>query len=197
MIRVNLLPTAVLSAEEGGGDVQAGGNAEEIRRKGITNLLLMMILPAALYIYGMQARPEKVRQLNMLQKQIAELQEFNQKEAGIVAEIEKIKEDEKKVQTRIDALNQVTMGRLVEVKVMDLVQGIIKERMWLTNYDVDENKLILEGMAQSEIDITVFLEDLTKNVLLSNVRLMESAQELYENQNFARFKIQATLEKTK
>jgi type IV pilus assembly protein PilN len=196
MIRVNLTPSALGTVEDVGGDL-GSGSADEIKRKGLTNIAIILLLPAALFLYGMQARPDKIRQMGMLQTQIGELQEFNQKEAGIVAEIDKIKEDERKVQQRIDALSQISLGRLVEVKVMDLIQTIIKERMWLLSFEVDDNKLTIDGMAQSEIDVTVFLEDLTKNILLSNVRLMESTQEVYEGQNFAKFRIQAMLEKSK
>ena len=69
--------------------------------------------------------------------------------------------------------------------------------MWIKLIEVDNSKVVIEGMAQTEMDVSLFLDDLTKNVLLRDVRLFESQQEQYEGQNFSKFKITAMLEKSK
>lgn len=200
MIKVNLIPKGgssktddiLVSAESNDSGV------DEIKRKGIINLLIIFLIPVGLYVYGMQVRPQKANELANVRAQINELQQYNQKYANIAAEIDQIKRDEKSVQDRIDALNKVTQGRLAEIKVLDLIQTIIRERMWLKRLSIDGGKMILEGMSQSEIDVNSLLEDLTKNVLFSSPpRLAESNQEMYEGQSFSKFKIEAQLEKQK
>ncbi len=199
MIKINLKPS-MAEATMGAGDVGAGDMAfgeQEIQKKGLINLVTILAVPVGLYIFGSQLKPDRLRQVSSLQSQINELAAFNQTQGAIVAEIKKIQEDEKKVQDRIAAVSKVTLGRLVEVQVIDLVQTSLRERMWLKSLEIDEGDFLLEGVAQSEVDVQGFQDDLTKNVLLSNVSLVESAHEPYEGQSFTRFKIRATLERPK
>jgi len=200
MIKINLLPSAspITSAEEAAAGGADAGATQEIQRKGLVHIVMMLILPAALYVWGAQAKPQKEAQLAAIRNQVAEIREFNDKYQGITAEIEQIRKDEQSVQQRIKALNEVTSGRLAEIKLLDLVQTIMRDRMWLRKLEIKEGKVILEGMAQSEIDVNALLEDLTKNVLFATPpRLAESNQETYEGQSFSRFKIEAILEKQK
>ncbi len=196
MIKINLKPTGLGEAGTTIDVVDSSANSE-IQRKGLVHLLVMMILPAAMYVYGIQRRPERISQIANLTNQIGELTAFNDKQAAIVAEIKKISEDEKSVEERISAINKITVGRLVEIKVLDLLQTILREKMWLKAIEVKENNLTIEGMAQTDMDVSIFLEDLTKNILLRDVRLVETKQENFDGLNYARFKISAILEKSK
>jgi type IV pilus assembly protein PilN len=197
VIKINLKPAKSIEALTQIAESVDSSSAREIQRKGLSHILLMMILPAFLYVYGMQVKPEKKREIQVINGQIAELMTFNNKQSAIVAEIQKIEKDEKDVETRISAINNTTIGRLVEVKVLDLLQTIIREKMWLKLIEVKDNILTLEGLSQTDVDISLFLEDLTKNVLLRDVRLIESKQESFEGLNYSRFKIAAVLEKSK
>ena len=194
MIKINLRPDM---APVEGADPQSEMVDSEIQRKGLVHIIMMLILPLALYVYGAQARPEKEQRIQTLNAQIAELVAFNEKQIAIVTEIQKIENDEKDVEKKINAISNLTQGRLVEIKVLDLFQTIIRDKMWIKLIEVDNSKVIIEGMAQSETDVSLFLDDLTKNVLLRDVRLFESQQEQYEGQNFSKFKITAMLEKSK
>lgn len=201
MIKINLKPSLAIPS---GTTIDSGGITDdpsadnEIKRKGLTHILLMLIIPTIMYIYGMQVRPQKVAELASVRSQVAELYDYNEKYKNIALEIQKIQEDEKNVQTRIDALSKVTQGRFAEVKILDLLQSIIRDRMWLKKIEITDGKVSIEGMAQSEIEVNSFLEDLTKNVLFSrSPRLAESAQEIYEGQPFSKFRIEGQLEKAK
>jgi len=202
MIKINLKPDAVSNVDS----VQTDGESGEsdIQRKGVVHLLVMMILPAAMYVYTAQIRPQKQSEIQTLTARVEELSAFNEKQATIVKEIETIEANEKDVETKIDAITKITRGRLVEIKVLDLLQTIIRDKMWLklievdtTAADIDNSKLIVDGIAQSDLDVSIFLEDLSKNILLKDVRHIESQQEVYEGQNYVRFKIAAKLEKSK
>lgn len=195
MIKINLCPDVAAAVQ--GVDPQADMVDTEIQRKGLVHLLMIGILPAALFVYGAQKKPEKQNQIKALKAQLAELTSFNNKQVAIVAEITKIENDEKDVEKKIDAISSLTQGRLVEIKVLDLLQSIVRDKMWIRLIDVDNSKVSIEGMAQAEMDVSLFLNDLTRNVLLRDVRLLESQQELYDGQTYSRFKIAAFLEKSK
>lgn len=194
MIKINLRPSY---QSAGPVDPLDSGGDEQVKRKGLTNLIVLLILPVGMYLYATQAYNERRARVITLNAQLEELKVFNQKEANIVAEITKIKEDEKNVQIRIQELQRITQGRLAEVTVLNLVRNNVKERMWATEVKVIDNIFTMTGIAQSEVDINLFQEDLTRNVLLSNVVLEESRAIQVEGQTFSEFRLRANLEKLK
>jgi type IV pilus assembly protein PilN len=202
MIKINLKPDAISQVANIQGEADIVDS--DIQRKGLVNILVISILPAAMFVYTSQVRPQKEREIQSLNSTIAELTAFNEKQASIVKEIETIEANEKDVEKKIDAITKLTQGRLAEIKVLDLLQTIIRDKMWLKLIEVDtsgqefdNSKLLIEGVAQSDLDISIFLEDLSKNILFKDVRHVESEQEQYEGQNYVRFKIAARLEKSK
>lgn len=202
MIKINLVPSAV-SAGKADDPVAidiGGEGSEEIKRKGLVNIFIMLLLPIALYVYGAQAKPQKIAELNNIRAQIDELHQYNEKYKDITAEIEQIKKDEQSVQERITALNEVTLGRTAEVRVMDLIQSVIRERMWLRRLEITDGKVQIEGISQSEIETNALLDDLTKNVIFSPAappRLLGTDQEIIDGQTYSKFRIEAGLEKRK
>lgn len=194
MIKINLMPNQATTSQA---DAMDAVGEEQVKRKGLTNLIVLLILPIGLYLYSTQAYDERRARINSLNSQLSELRVFNQKEANVVAEITKIKDDEKNVQMRIQELQRITQGRLAEVTVLSLVRNNIKERMWVTEISVTNSVFTLKGLAQSEVDINLFQEGLTRNVLLSNVILEESRATQIEGQTFSEFRLRANLEKLK
>jgi Tfp pilus assembly protein PilN len=195
MIKINLRTSAV-SADGVIGSAGSGSD-DQIQKRAITNIVFFIVGPILLYIYATQAKPKMVGRMVSLNQQIEELRVFNQKEANIVAEISKIKEDENNVQMRIDALKKITLGRLAEIKALDLMQSYLRDRMWFTAIDMIEGEIKIEGIAQSEIDVNQFQDEMTRNILFKNVFLEKTSTELIEGQPFSRFVIKASLEKSK
>jgi|GEM_PF-2847774 Tfp pilus assembly protein PilN len=195
MIKINLLPSL---AGPRAADIESPDNSEEqIKRKGLTNLFVLLVIPIGLFVYALQVKPQKISQITSLNRQLAELAAFNEKEANIVAEIRKIKEDEQNVQIRIDALQKVTQGRTAEIQSLNLIRNTIKERMWIKDLNINSGVMSLVGVSQNEMDINLFQENLTRNVLLKNVLLEESNIIQIEGQNATEFKLKAYLEKNK
>lgn len=194
MIKINLRPNLV---NVGPAESLENAGDEQVKRKGLTNLIVLFILPIAMYLYATNAYSERRAKIVTLNAQLEDLRVFNQKEANIVAEISKIKEDENNVQLRIQELQRITLGRLAEVTALSLVRNNVKERMWVTEIKVTNNLFTLSGLAQSEVDINLFQEDLTRNVLLTNVVLEESKAIQVEGQTFSEFRMRANVEKLK
>ncbi len=195
MIKINLLPSMVGASSTGSESAEASD--KQIKRKGLTNLFVLFVFPIGLFVYALQVKPQKIAQINSLNAQLAELTAFNEKEAKIVAEISKIKEDERNVQVRIDALQKVAQGRMAEIQMLNLIQSSVKERMWIKELGVIAGAISLIGVSQNEVDINLFQEDLTRNVLLKNVFLEESNIITVDSQNATEFKLKANLEKNK
>lgn len=194
MIKINLMNSSI-NADSG--DTGIVGSEDQVKRRAYTNLAVFMIGPVALWLYAAQAKPGILTQIAAINAQLEELRAFNNKEANIVAEISQINEDEKNVKMRIEALQNVTLGRMAEIKVLDLIQSLIRERMWLTELKIDSGKLEMRGKAQSELDINQFQDDLTKNILFKRVFLKQAESVQEDGQPYTQFTIEALLEKSK
>jgi type IV pilus assembly protein PilN len=201
MIKINLVSNAAsmpaaspfASATPGAKDLFLA--PEESRKEAFKRLVLLAVGPIALYIYQAQNLPAKEAALNSKNAVLAELQAYNAKSANSVAEIKKFKEDEALIEARISALEKVSKDRLKEIRIMELLQTVIPEKAWLTKVQIGASKLLIEGMALSDFEVSSFLESLTKSVFLVNVDLVNSAEVNQDGFTLKRFEISCALEK--
>ncbi|MBK9323849.1 MAG: PilN domain-containing protein [Bdellovibrionaceae bacterium] len=198
MIRINLASpkgmmgsTAVGTSEEGGGVV-----SEQVRKDAYVKLLVILLAPLGLFIYEQQNIPSINQQLRQKQAAISQLAEYNSKAENAVKEIKKFKEDEKKIQARISALEKIAKNRFREVKVLDLFQQVIPEKMWFTRIDIKDGKILLAGQSTSDIDISTFMDSLSKSVFLQDVVLISSAEMVQDGLTLKKFEIGCSLEMT-
>jgi type IV pilus assembly protein PilN len=196
MIRINLLQnrSAAAAATGGGAAIDMGGGGSEVQRKGAVNLLILMLAPALLYVLEMQRLPELQANLASRSSLLNTLTENNQRAAASVAEIKKYKEDQEQLQRQIDTLEGLRRDRLREVRVMDSLQRSVPEKVWFNKVDVKENKLQISGFASSDIDLTMFLESISKSVFLKDVNLLRSGDYTSPSGVLKKFEITASLE---
>lgn len=199
MIRINLASTRTMSASMGGSAPAAAASpviSESVRRDGLIRLLVIMLFPLGLYMYEQQNVPALVSQLSSRQAVLTELQNFNAKAETSVKEIKKFKEDEKKIQDRITVLEKIAKDRFREVKVLDLFQQIIPEKLWLTSLELKDGRILLSGMSTSDIDISTFMDSLSKSVFLQDVVLISSSEQIQEDVTLKKFEISCYLDKS-
>lgn len=196
MIRINLANGKVSLAPAlgfSGGDVAY--TPAELQKQALIRLGLILVFPLLLWLYEQQTIPSLVQERNNLQQQLTEVQSYNARAEASVREIKKIKEDEGKIQARIDFLERLSKTRLREIKVLDLVQQTIPEKVWMTRVESDEDKIVLSGMAMTDFEISAFMEALAKSVYFVDVKLVSSNELLYDGINVKRFEIACVLEK--
>ena len=126
---------------------------------------------------------------------LTELQTYNARAENAVQEIKKFKEDEKKIQARIAVLEKLAKDRFREVKVLDLFQQVIPEKLWFTRVDIKEGRILLAGFSTSDVDISTFMDSLSKSVFLQEVVLVSSSEHIQENMTLKKFEISCILEK--
>lgn len=199
MIRINLASARTMSASAGGmPTAESGGDAplsEQIRKDALTKLLVILLAPTALFFYEQQNIPTIRGELNRKQGALMELQTFNARAENAVQEIKKFKEDEKKIQARIAVLEKLAKDRFREVKVLDLFQQVIPEKVWFTRVDIKEGRILLAGFSTSDVDISTFMDSLSKSVFLQEVVLVSSSEHIQENMTLKKFEISCILEK--
>lgn len=198
MIRINLASAkGMASLSPGvGGDGGVVIVSDQVRKDALVKLLVIILIPMGLYFYEQQNIPAIYAELNQKQATLAQLAEFNLRAENAVREIKKFKEDERKIQSRISALERISKNRFREVKVLDLFQQVIPERLWLTRVDIKDGKILLAGLSMSDIDISTFMDSLSKSVFLQDVVLISSAEDIQEGMTLKKFEIGCILEST-
>ncbi|MBC7371386.1 MAG: PilN domain-containing protein [Bdellovibrionaceae bacterium] len=199
MIRINLAsPKGMMMGSQAaaGAEAAAGGTpvSDQARKDALVKILVIMMAPIALYFFEQQNIPTIRAELVQKQTKLNQLAEFNLKAENSVREIKKFKEDEQKIQARISALERIAKDRFREVKVLDLFQQVVPERLWLTRVDVKEGKILLGGLSTSDIDISTFMESLSKSVFLQDVVLISSAEQIQEGLSLKKFEIACMLD---
>lgn len=197
MIKINLASDVSGTSALSSFGVADGGysSPEFIRKEALKRLVLLAIGPLALIIYENQNLPTKEAELRAKQAQLLELQNYNAKQAASVAEIKKFKEDEALIETRIAALEKISVDRLREIRVMELIQNVIPEKAWLTRLEVSPQKVNIQGLALSDFEVSALLEALTKSVFLMDVTLLNSSELNQEGVTLKRFEISCLLER--
>lgn len=202
MIKINLANAVVsTSLNPGGGGFGFGGGdailvaPDEARKEALKRILIIAIFPLGLYVYEMQNLPNIRGQLGQKTQYLSELQAFNSKTTGSVAEIKKFKEDEAKIQARISILEKLSRDRQKEIRILDLFQQVIPEKVWFTRIEVVGTKLQVAGYAMSDYDVSSFMESLSKSIFLADVNLVSSNEQVIDGVSVKRFEISCLTEK--
>jgi type IV pilus assembly protein PilN len=199
MIRINLASAKTMSVSAGGTPNESSVDAamsEQGRKDALTKLLVILLAPAGLFFYEQQNIPTLRAELSRKQATLSELTTYNARAENAVQEIKKFKEDEKKIQARISVLEKLAKDRFREVKVLDLFQQVIPEKVWLTRSEIKDGKILLAGFSTSDVDISTFMDSLSKSVFLQEVVLVSSSEHIQDNMTLKKFEISCILEKT-
>lgn len=199
MIKINLASSSSIGVSGLGSSLGLSSEAflspTEVRKEAAKRLVLLLVGPLALYLYEQQNLPTKIAELNEKQQVLNELTSYNSKQANSVAEIKKFKEDEALIEARISALEKIAKDRQREIRVLDLLQTVIPEKAWLTRVQINPEKVILQGMAMTDSDVSSFLDSLTKSAFLMDVNLVSSSEVNQEGVNLKKFEINCFLER--
>ncbi len=174
MIKINLVPSRAGAAVQS--STKSSGNSE-IQRKGLVNLFLILIFPAALAVFETQTIPQKKIEIQRISKEKKEIEGINQRATVAREELKKIKEVQDKLNSQISVLEGLRLDRDKEVQILDLVQREIPEQIWIQSLDIRDRVLKITGFSLKDSDISLFLEKLSKSVFLKDISLAKSNQE--------------------
>lgn len=196
MIRVNLNldAKALRMATDTGEEVV---DQSIIQREGIKRLVIILLLPVGLIVYERQNIPELENKIKAKSLYITELANKNAKARGAVSEITKFKEDQAKLQAQIDSIEILRKERMREVQILDTIQKETPSKLWLSKIDLRENKLTLNGFATSDMDVSTFMEALSRSVFLQQVNLIKSEEKTDSGTTLKYFTIECLLDGAK
>jgi type IV pilus assembly protein PilN len=198
MIKVNLVKVIpIVNPSTGIIDSTEGIDlaATDIQRQGVIRLLILAIVPLALYGYELQNIPELQSRLSSKNAVLTSLTEKNERAKGAVEEIGKFKEDQARLQKQIDTLEGLQKERLREVKILDNLQKDIPEKVWLTRMEFQDTTLKLSGAATADVEVSTFMDNMSRSVFLRDVSLLKSDSEKTEQGILKVFEILCTIDK--
>lgn len=190
MIKINL--ASGLSTSANSFDLAESADAD-IRQEALKRFLFLLIGPVVLYIYEGQHVPTLQAEYSSKQQTLSEMIAYNQQQEPSVLEIKKFKEDEALIQARIEALENISLDRQREIKVLDLLQTVIPENAWLTSINIEADRLAIRGLAMSTFDVSTFLDLMTRSALLIDVNLVTSNEINKEGLVLQEYEISALL----
>lgn len=196
MIRINLAKSVPMTASNPIESMEMGEfGSGDIQKEGAFRLLVILLLPLALYFYETQNLPELSSTLASKNQLLQSLTEKNTRAQGAVEEIKKFKEDQAKLQRQIDTLESLQKERLREVKILDNLQKDIPEKVWLNRLEFQDQRLLITGLTTNDTELTVFMENLSKSVFLKEVNLVKSTEENTERGFLKRFEISCVIDR--
>ena len=165
-----------------------------IRKEAIKNLFLASVGIVGLYAYEHYRIPELQNQMRYFNTRLDELSQKNQLATQAVEQTRKLKKEQELIQKQIQAIDNLKKGRERFFEVLDFLQKTIPESLWLTELDWAEDKVLMAGFALNDLDISTFMEGLSKNVLFQKVDLLRSEEDLRGKEPLKKFELEAILE---
>ncbi len=197
MIKINLAASAAARGAGAGLSIGQGGLMleDEMRKEAAKRILVILVFPILLYLYEHQNIPDLMGQLNNKTAKLNEILAYNDKAAASVTEIKRFKEEEAKIEARIAALNKIAKDRQREVRVMELMQSVLPEKAWVTRLDIRPERVLVEGLAMSDYEVSTLMESLTGSAYLMDVNLVSSKEEMHDGMSLKRFEVSCVLER--
>jgi type IV pilus assembly protein PilN len=167
-----------------------------IRSQAIKNLVFILIGPIALALYEQATLPDLQAKAQAKTVQLSQLAEKNSKAREAVEQTKRFRKEQELLQAQIDSIENLKKDRLREVKVLDLIQKDMPDRLWLVKLELNEGKMQIEGMTTTDSELTLFMDALSRSAYLREVSLIRSTD--YATKEYGqlkRFEISCLMEK--
>ena len=203
MIRINLAKgkakiaanadstqTRTFASSDGGGD------DSQLRRALIVRIALILLGPLLLFVYEQQTLPSLSSRLRQKNQELTTLTLKNNQAREAVSQTKKYKNEQDVLQTQINTIEGLKKDRLREVKVLDFMQKDMPAKLWLTRMELVEGKLDIQGIASTDAELTLFMDNLSRSAYLKEVSLVRSVD--YSQKEYGavkKFEISCLMEK--
>lgn len=133
MIRVNLLAARQRGLTSSSSQSAALSLSDNQRANELVKrLALLAVIPVALFFVEREIIPTKIEEREVSKKRASELKSFNLRSSDTSKKIETRKKDAEKFEAQLNALKKLKHSQFYELRVIDLIQDIIPERVWVS-----------------------------------------------------------------
>lgn len=193
MIKVNLTRTKITAMNDLsaiGTTTEAAGSKGNIIFK-LFVMFAMIILILGYEIINIQSLESQAEVLNRKAQTLRDELTTAQEKTAPMKEIE---DQAKELEDKLGIMKRLSRKRLQTVKSLDFLQTNLPDRMWFRTVQIDDNKMILKGLAATDEDITVFVKALENSVLFNSVLLVRSEMTSTNDGDFKEYEINCNSE---
>lgn len=145
-------------------------------------LLLLIIAVFALFLF-------QKRVINKEKNLLREAQEEKKQLQDVLVKLDKLEEQKRIFEKKIDLINQLKSFQEVAVKIMDELSKNIPEWVWLTETTYNNQAVKIKGNALSNNLIADYIFNLENSPYFSNVNLISSTQKRTKNNQYLEFSL--------
>jgi type IV pilus assembly protein PilN len=174
--KANFVP---LKKKDGSSDsvddfIQVGEN--ELKKQLIQKIIILLLPSVALFAWENISVPQKQQALTGKQKQISEITKKIADTKVKTAKFPEAEKNFKNVSIKIELLEKLRKSRKLEVKVLDNLQRVIPEKVWISRLEISDGHLSISGSSLTDIALTSFMDSLAKSVFLKDVSLVRASE---------------------
>ncbi len=167
----------------------------DVRNQAVSKMLVVFLPVFGMYVYSEFYNLPALRNSQAsLSAQVSELETFNTKNQELTDEITKINQDKANIQARIKTIQKISKHRFDEVKMIEALQQMMVERVYLTSVTYKYGKVTISGYGETTKDVIDFQDQLQKSVLLRNVVLVQQRDDVLNEQTVKQFEMNFRLE---
>jgi Tfp pilus assembly protein PilN len=169
---------------------------EEIRKQAFLRILVLLLFPGILYAIEFQSIPTKKNLLSVKQEQLNQLVLKNESAKKAAEDIKVLGGQQKALQDKIDFVESLKKGRMREVQVLDSIQRMTPNKVWLQKLDVINGQLSLTGYSVTDAALTSFMDSMARSIYLKDVSLVRSNEYVEEMTGLTvkKFEVSSALE---
>lgn len=156
---------------------------------------MILFGPTLMWVYFERMQnPDLKQQMITLNGDLTQLQTQNKKAIEAVAATKNFQEQQKSLREKIEVIERLRRGRLLEVRILDTIQKGIPPKVWLSRLDFKDVKLQINGSAIDSNDVTSFEEQLRGSVFMKETKTIRISEANFGSVVGKNFQIEATLE---
>jgi type IV pilus assembly protein PilN len=180
MIKVNLLPKKRTAKKISG-----------IRHLVLGLVLILGVVVALGYVWSNQRT-----RIAGLKEQVAQASQEKERLKNVNQDKEAHQKNIEDLKHRIDVISQIEKGRMLPLRVLDGITGILNESLpiWLTSLNFDGVRVLFDGYSFTNQDIATFVKKLEESPTLKNVDLQVSQKINQGGKEIFRFSLTAEME---
>ena len=188
MIKVNLLKnrgtnaTAATQADfqtsfETSFDSTSSGSSGSTEGSPLAKIFIILLPTILLYAYETYNIDDlKTRANNEIQK--LSTIEIEVRQNASTAELAKKLQDEiNSLEDRVKKIKDISKVRLREIRIVDYIQNIIPDRVWLQSLNLVDGKAQINGSSLSDDQLNRFMESLEKKNYFKSVILLRAIEQ--------------------
>ncbi len=174
MIRINLLPIRQIK--------------QRIKlRNEIFALIGIIFLACGAVAVVAHLQVTKIKALNV---RVSQLQQEKQKFQKVIAKINKIKREQKILETKLQVIEELKVNSQMTVRVLDEIAKLTpSNRMWLKSLSLTPNGMQVAAIAMDNETIAQYMNKVDSSAFFSNPELGSSSMTKVANQKFKSFSL--------